>query len=254
MQKQNQWAATIYLLLWISTRTASSKMEIGSVEWKSRLMTGAGIMGLPLDQRQIALFAIHARELLRWNRKINLTSITDPLDIAVKHFLDSIAPAALIPPGSSLLDIGSGGGFPGIPLKILIPSLSVTLIDASRKKVNFLKHLIRILEIDNAEARHARADYLLDVKMQTFDDPIKTKDERFEIIISRALSGLRDFVRMALPLLAEKGVIIALKGKLTEAEIDSVSAKEPVLSISEKRYTLPYLESERTIITIKRNE
>ena len=83
---------------------------------------------------------MHAAELVRWNQKINLTAITDPFEVAVKHFLDSLPAARLLPKDATLLDIGSGGGLPGLPLKILMPSLSITLIDASRKKVNFLKN------------------------------------------------------------------------------------------------------------------
>ena len=91
------------------------------------------------------VFPAHALELIRWNTKINLTAITDPLDVAVKHYIDSIATADLIPRHARLLDIGSGAGFPGIPLKIMFPSLSATLTDAVRKKVNFLNHSGRIL-------------------------------------------------------------------------------------------------------------
>ena len=94
---------------------------------------------LNLDHHHTELFAVHARELLHWNQTINLTAITDPFEVAIKHFVDSLAPAGLISPRATLLDIGSGGGFPGIPLKVAISTLSMTLIDASRKKINFLR-------------------------------------------------------------------------------------------------------------------
>ena len=103
-------------------------MQIGSKKWKNVIYDGAKDLEIQMDQGKIDQFAIHAVELSKWTRKINLTAISDPLEIAVKHFLDSIAPARYIPPDTSLLDVGSGGGFPGIPLKIMIPSLSVTLI------------------------------------------------------------------------------------------------------------------------------
>ena len=135
-------------------------MEIGSKEWSRLIIEGAGAFGIDLKHHHTDQYAIHARDLVQWTKKINITSITDPFEIAVKHFLDSIAPAPLIPPGAALLDVGSGGGFPGIPLKVLIPSLTVTLVDASRKKVSFLKHVIRTLALDNINAIHYRAEDL----------------------------------------------------------------------------------------------
>ena len=108
-------------------------MEIGSEKWKRLIIDGAGHCGVRINRDQAQQFALHAALMLKWNRTSNLTAITDSMDIAVKHFLDSIITVPLISPGSTVLDIGSGAGFPGIPLKIVIPSLQVTLIDASRK-------------------------------------------------------------------------------------------------------------------------
>ena len=109
-------------------------MEIGTNDWSNFLINQAKIIEIQLDHTQNHLFAIHAIELIKWNHKINITTITDPVEIASSHFLDSLVPARFIPPEAAMLDIGSGGGFPGIPLKVILPKLSVTLIDASRKK------------------------------------------------------------------------------------------------------------------------
>jgi 16S rRNA (guanine527-N7)-methyltransferase len=114
-------------------------METGSREWQSFIIDGARKLGVEIDEGVTAPFSIHASELIHWNRKINLTAITNPRDIAIKHFLDSVAPAGFIPDRARLLDIGSGGGFPGIPLKILKPPISVLLIDGVRKKSQFLE-------------------------------------------------------------------------------------------------------------------
>ena len=141
-------------------------MEIGSKEWSHLIINGADRFNIDLNHHHTDQYAIHARELTQWTEKINITSITDPFEIAVKHFLDSLAPAPLILPGMKLLDIGSGGGFPGLPLKVLIPSMSVTLIDASRKKVSFLKHVIRTLTLDNIHALHSRAEDLLSAERE----------------------------------------------------------------------------------------
>jgi len=228
-------------------------MQIGSTKWKHVIYDGAKDLDIEIDRGKIDQFAIHASELLKWSQKTNLTAISDPLEIAVKHFLDSIAPARFISPNTSLLDVGSGGGFPGIPLKIMIPSLSVTLIDASRKKVSFLKHVIRRLGLINIEACHVRAQDL------SKDCGVHTA---YDVIISRALSSMVNFVQMSLPLLAKHGVIMAMKGKITDKEIESArSLLEKPRDIQEnsmssfdmvlKKYRLPYLNSQRSLVIIK---
>ena len=223
---------------------------IHSAEWKHLITEGAKAFDMHLAQEKVNQFAFHALELLKWNRKTNLTAITDPLDVAVKHFLDSVAPASLIPPGASLLDIGSGGGFPGIPLKIARPSVSVTLIDSSRKKVSFQKHIIRSLGLQNIEAMHIRAEEL--AKAPEYANA-------YDVIVCRALSALEAFILMASPLLAKDGMIIALKGKLSRAETESARLRisevfKTSKALTVKRYALPYLKSERTIVCVNLNE
>jgi 16S rRNA (guanine527-N7)-methyltransferase len=220
-------------------------MEIGSREWQSFIIDGARKLGIEIDEGATALFSIHATELIKWNRKMNLTSITQPGDIAVKHFLDSLPPAQIIPQNARLLDIGSGGGFPGIPLKILKPSISVLLIDGVRKKVNFLKQIIRILKLENIEALQIRAENLLKAPECT---------SYFDVIVSRALSGLKPFVKSALPLLAKHGTVIGMKGEVEQKELDAV--RFDVLgdgySLSVRHYKLPSIEARRSIIIIKK--
>jgi len=213
-------------------------MKIGSNEWSKLIMDGARAFDLDLDRRHTDLFAAHAAELLHWNKIINLTTVTDPYEVAVKHFVDSLAPAKKISPGAALLDIGSGGGFPGIPLKVVIASLSVTLIDASRKKVNFLQHVIRTLKLKGIEALHIRAEDLA-------GDPAYLK--HFEIITSRALTDLQSFIRQARPLLAVNGQMIALKGKMDRTEVESVRAS--ILAV--ETYMLPFTNSKRSIFQIQ---
>lgn len=228
-------------------------MRIGSKKWRNVIYDGAKDLEIQIGRENIDQFATHALELIEWTTKTNLTSITDPLEIAVKHFLDSIAPAPIIPPDASLLDIGSGGGFPGIPLKILMPSLSVTLIDASRKKVSFLKHVIRMLDLDNIEAYHVRAEDLSGNNIF---------EKTYDVIISRALSSTVDFVQMSLPLLTKEGFIIAMKGRASDKEIKSVQSLIKTKSGAQenstsnfnlvlKKYRLPHLKSERSIVILK---
>jgi 16S rRNA (guanine527-N7)-methyltransferase len=235
------------------TNNETCYMEIGTREWSSFLINQAKTIEIDLDHTQNRLFSTHAIELIKWTQKINLTTITNPIEVASNHFLDSLVPARFIPPGARMLDIGSGGGFPGIPLKVLLPKLSVTLIDASRKKVSFLKHVIRTLKLDNIEALHIRAEDL--AKHPSYIN-------RFDAIISRALSSLDSFVNLALPLLADEGVIIAMKGEVDKTELDDLrhnvlekinaaGSLDRQFTISLKRYILPLLNSERSIIIVR---
>ena len=228
-------------------------MEIGTNDWSNFLFKQAKTIEIDLDHTQNRLLSTHAIELIKWTQKINITTITDPIEVASNHFLDSLVPARFIPPGAAMLDIGSGGGFPGIPLKVLLPKLSVTLIDASRKKVSFLKHIIRTLKLDDIEALHIRAEDLA-------INP--SYINRFDVIISRALSSLNFFVHLALPLLADEGVIIALKGEVDKAELDDLrdnvlekmnaaGSVDRQFTISLERYVLPLLNSERSIIIVR---
>jgi 16S rRNA (guanine527-N7)-methyltransferase len=230
-------------------------MRIGSKKWQNLIYEGAKNLDIEIDKRKIEKFAIHAIELMKWNQKTNLTAITDPFEVAVKHFLDSIVPVKIIPSNASVLDIGSGGGFPGIPLKISLPSLSVTMIDASRKKVSFLKHIIRVLELKNIDALHIRAE-------EFADKPGAAKS--FNVIISRALSSMTSFVLTALPFLKKEGVILAMRGNVSGDDIQllrsSVNKEHDILTdgdtetfeIKVKRYSLPYLKSDRSMVSLKK--
>jgi 16S rRNA (guanine527-N7)-methyltransferase len=229
-------------------------MQIGSKEWSDLIIEGGAAFDIDLNHRQIRRFATHAAELVRWNQKINITAITDPFEIAVKHVLDSLPAARFISEDAILLDIGSGGGFPGLPLKVLMPSLSVTLIDASRKKISFLKHVIRTLELDNIEALHIRAENLA-------NDPLYRN--RFDVIISRAVSSLEFFRRLAWPLLIDAGHIMALKGDHVMDEITELPGRgfgdggdpdtvDRQFSVTVEKFRLPFLNSNRSIVIIKK--
>ena len=230
------WGATIVEL--------KREINFESPEWAQILDKGARAMGMRLERSQIAQFAIHAKELIAWNRTTNLTAITDPTEIAVKHFLDSLPVLPFLPPKSWLLDIGSGGGFPGIPLKILRSDLQVTLIDATRKKVNFQKHIIRTLGLKNIEARHVRAEEL--------KKKFRPDSTPYNIIISKAVSRLDIFLDQAMPLLGRPGIMIAMKGESVEAELEDVSSRIEAedLSLIVKRYRLPHLDIERSLIIL----
>jgi 16S rRNA (guanine527-N7)-methyltransferase len=178
-------------------------MEIGSPGWLDIIVTGAAKMGLTVTECQARQFAVHGRCLLEWNQRINLTAITKPEQVAVKHFLDAVAPLNHLPDVGRVLDIGTGGGFPGLPLKVMRPELSMTLIDGVRKKINFVKHVIRQLELENIEALQTRAETL-------------GRDRRymggFQIVVCRALADLDKLLDLAAPFLTPHGSIMAYQG------------------------------------------
>lgn len=127
-------------------------------ENKDFLVEGAKTFGIYLGGKTIETFELYLKELLKWNQKINLTAIRSEKGIVLKHFLDSLSVHPYLPNCSSILDIGSGAGFPGIPLKIIQPTLEVTLIDSVHKKVDFQKHIIRTLGLKGIEAIHGREE------------------------------------------------------------------------------------------------
>jgi 16S rRNA (guanine527-N7)-methyltransferase len=248
-------------------------MDIGSQKWKRIIRQAAEALGVHVTDEQTNIFAVHARELIHWNRNINLTAIVDPREVAVKHFVDSIAPAIILPRKGSLLDIGSGGGFPGIPLKVLIPTLSATLVDASRKKVSFLKHVCRILELNDVDVRQIRGENIMVAppSPETLSESSKPRLIRkvgdfpkpFGIVISRALTSLKDFILMALPKLTKNGLIVAMRGKTSEADLEfcrSIVSHHPMasasgldaMSVELRTYQLPFYAAERSLLLIRR--
>lgn len=206
------------------------------------LSKGAEELGLHLDSVQLEKFDRFAFELAKWNRKINLTSITGEEDVVVKHFIDSLSVAAFVNLQGRLLDLGSGAGFPGMPLQILMPELPVFSVDAVEKKIIFQRNLARKLELNNFTAFHARGETLA-----------TSIDDRFEIIISRAFSDIPAFVSMAIPLLKENGFIIAMKGVEGRKEGEAAGEKLDKLGLKIARvneFVLPCKGDRRSILTI----
>lgn len=165
---------------------------------------GAARFGLTLDDEILAKFNTYCNFLLEYNQKVNLTAITEPEGVAVRHFVDSIAVAGLteLPDGASLVDVGTGAGFPGVPLKLLRPDLRLTLLDSLAKRLTFLERLSALLGQDNALV-HARAE-------QAGADP--GLRGRFDVAASRAVARLAVLCEYCLPLLRVGGVMLALKG------------------------------------------
>ena len=192
-------------------------------ENRNLLVEGAEAFGIRLNQKQAEAFDLYLRELLKWNEKINLTAIRSEKGIVLKHFLDSLSVYPYLSKTVSLLDIGSGAGFPGIPLKIVQPSLEITLIDSVRKKVDFQKHIVRMLGLKGTEAIHGRIQN---------KEILQSMTGRFDTVISRAFSDLQTLLLLAFPFLKKGGILLAMKGELEKEEIRLFSKAE------ETRYRL----------------
>lgn len=203
-------------------------------------------MGLSLSPREKESFALYAAELKKWNSKVNLTAITKDREIAIKHFIDSLTLAPYLTTSDRLLDIGSGAGLPVIPLKIIRPEIPMVSVDAVAKKIHFQRHIIRMLNLKNIEAIHARVEELHE-----------THRHSFSIITSRAFTRLDRFVSMAAPLLSEGGVLIAMKGDQAEGEIaasDEVVHAGGFTVTSIHRYSLPLGMGERVLTLLKQSK
>jgi 16S rRNA (guanine527-N7)-methyltransferase len=207
-------------------------------------LEGARALGVELHPGSPEAFHFFMEELMRWNRKMNLTSITDPLEIVVKHFLDSLAVAPYLSPGGSLLDVGSGAGFPSLVLKICDPSLQVTSIDSSGKKLSFQRHLIRQLDLKGIDAVQA---HLPNAQL------LERLGRSFDYAISRALGSLGAFLRIASPFIKDTGIIIAMKGTMgfKEAVTDDTTSTMKALNIRLQRavkFALPFMDASRTLL------
>jgi 16S rRNA (guanine527-N7)-methyltransferase len=211
----------------------SSSLPIPSEQWRRFLVESSESMGAVLTPADAVRFEAYALELLAWNRKINITAITDPKAIAVKHFVDSLVPAAYIPEHATVLDIGSGGGFPGIPLGIHRPDLRITLVDSSRKRVNFQRAVLRKIRLENVTGIEAKLAELV------LQDEFR---ESFDVVISRAFTSFERWMIQAMPLVKRAGRLIAMVGAIDRKASQEIQARcvdDAIDKIDTVPYTLP---------------
>lgn len=179
------------------------------------LLSGVQRLGLDLGEEQIALFQRYFQELVEWNRRTNLTAITDYREVQTKHFLDSLTVSLVIPrdvtANGTLMDVGSGAGFPGLPLKILWPGLRVTLVESVGKKAAFLRHLAGALGLEGVEVRTQRAESL------GHDPQVR---DTFDVVVSRAVADLSVLAELTLPFCKLGGRVVAQKKSGIEDELN----------------------------------
>ncbi len=173
-------------------------------------------LGLTFDREKYEKFMVYKDLLKEWNKNINLTAIIDDEEIITKHFIDSIKAMEFQPlkNAKSIIDVGTGAGFPGIPLKIVSSDIELTLLDSLNKRINFLKEVGKVLELKNVEYIHSRAeDGGNDVNLR----------ENFDIAVSRAVANLTLLSELCLPYVKVGGYFIALKGPSVDEEIESAA-------------------------------
>lgn len=180
---------------------------------KEILISGAKNYGIELDDEKVEKFLKYMELLKSWNEKINLTAITEDIEIIKKHFLDSISivKSNLIDDDVSIIDVGTGAGFPGIPIKIIKPGIRVVLLDSLQKRVNFLNEVIQELNLKGIEAVHSRAE-----------DAARNEKyrEKFDIATARAVASMNILSEYCMPFVRVNGHFIALKGPAVEEEIN----------------------------------
>lgn len=205
------------------------------------LIEGAKTFGIDLARKTVEAFDLYLRELLKWNAKMNLTAIRSEQEIVLKHFLDSLSVLPYLPKISSLLDIGSGAGFPGIPLKMIQPSLEVALIDSVRKKIDFQNHIIRTLGLKGIRAIHGR---IQDREI------VERLGGRFDGVIARAFSDLAALLRLSIPFLKTGGTLLAMKGR--DIEPLPLTEKPPYRLHQSVQYSLPFSPFKRSLLLFEK--
>ena len=186
------------------------------------LVKGTREIKLQLSSGKLEKFEDYYRELTTWNQRMNLTAIVDYREAQLKHFLDSLTTALVLPQEvrdrGRLLDIGSGGGFPGVPLKLAFPSMHLTLVDSVAKKTAFLEHLVEALELQDVEVCTKRAeDLAMDPRFR----------ESFDVVVSRGVASIRILMELALPFCRLGGMVVTLKkGDISHEVAASIHAMD----------------------------
>ena len=201
---------------------------------------------IEINEEQIKSFEKYMNLLLEWNEKINLTAITQPDEVKLKHFVDSLTVLKYINDDDKVIDIGTGAGFPGIPLKIMKGNTKITLLDSLNKRINFLNIVIETLNLRNIQAIHGRAEEIARNKLYR---------EKYDVAVSRAVANLSTLTEYMLPFVKVGGKCICMKGANVNEEIEKAKNAIKELGGEIERVDNFYLsdnDNERNIIVIKK--
>lgn len=216
---------------------------------KQLLKEGLNQIGFSYSEEQIKTFMTFLSELKKWNRAYNLTGLKSDEDIIIKHFLDSLLylKVILVYPvrkqknstvvnALKIADAGTGAGFPGIPIKIMRPEIDITLIESSKKKTAFLRHILRVLSLNGVKVLDERVENLGRKYEKTYD-----------VIVSRATFKIEDFIKKTCPYVKETGVLVLSKGPKVFEEIKELKDKGVIKKITR----LSLMNNERNLLVIK---
>ena len=217
-------------------------------EFKKTITFLAKEIDIEFNEEQVEKFYKYMQLLLEWNEKINLTAITDPKEIILKHFIDSLTILKYIKKGAKVIDVGTGAGFPGIPLKILRDDINLTLLDSLNKRINFLKLVIDELKLKNVDTIHGRAEEI---------GKNKRYRESFDISFSRAVANLSTLSEYLIPLVKIGGISISMKGSEIKEEIEKSKKAITLLGGNINKidfFELPQSDIKRNLIIIEKEK
>ncbi len=232
--------------LLILRKSPQAAVDIGIIsvmqDFINLVQTG---LNIEIDTDQFQLFTHFEELLMEWNQKFNLTAITDPESIRLKHFYDSLTCLRVIKDTSaSIIDVGCGAGFPGIPLKILRPDFRLTLVESVGKKADFCSEVVKQLNLDNTRVLHARAEDL---------GQDKAHREKYDWAVARAVAPMPVLAEYLLPLVRIGGGVLAQKGSGARSELDQAAGAIALLGgelLQVDEFELPYIKEKRALVKI----
>ena len=215
---------------------------------EKKFIENLGMFQLSLSEKQIGQFRLFYENLIKWNEVMNLTAITEEEDVYSKHFLDSLSLVALVDPqsfrGISVIDVGTGAGFPGLPIAIAFPEARVTLVDSLQKRVNFLQDTVKLLGLENVNVFHARAEEFA---------RIESEREKYDIACSRAVARLNILAEYCIPFVKKGGYLIAYKADRLKEEMEDGKKAASILGGRVDQvisFQLPGTDYNRTLVQV----
>lgn len=215
-------------------------------EFEFKLKNLLNKINIEINNEQIELFYKYMNLLLEWNEKINLTAITEQDEVILKHYVDCLEVLKYIEPNTSIVDIGTGAGFPGVPIAIMNKSNNITLVDSLNKRINFLNEIKDKLDLKNINTIHMRAEDFGQNKIYR---------EKFDFAVSRAVANMSVLAEFLLPAVKVGGKVICMKGSQIEEELNNSKNAIKLLGgqiLERKEFCLPDSDIARNIIIIKK--